>query len=232
MDINALRLIIGESVDAQLLEEALTHRSFAEGAGGIPNLERLEFLGDSVLGFVVTEDIFARFPELNETKLTQVRIKLVSEPNLAVACRRAGINAHIRLGKGVIRQGDQDRPSILADVFEAVIGAIFVDKGLDAARRFVHAQILDHLEDVDDILHQFDPRADLEEFCRKRKLNFVYEYSAEGPANQQVFTARVLINKAPMGVGTGATRKAAATAAAAATLVLSGVAPRQPKQEK
>jgi ribonuclease-3 len=220
MDFNELHRIIGETVEPELLEEALTHRSFGEGLKTIPNLERLEFLGDSVLGFVVTEEIFNRYPHLDETKLTQVRISLVSEPNLAVAAKRCGLNNHVRVGKGVIKQGDSQRPSILADAFEAVIGAIFVDKGLEAASRFVHREILDHLSEVQELLHQFDPRSDLADLCIKAKLALRYEYSHSGPDNARVHTAVVFVNEQPIAEGSAATRKAAATAAASAALAL------------
>ena len=220
MDIQALHQIIGEPIDANLLQEALTHRSFGDGQKTVPNLERLEFLGDSVLGFVVTEDIFRRLPNLDETKLTQVRIALVSEPNLAVAAKRSGICKHLRLGNSVIKQNDQERPSILADAFEAVIGAIFIDRGLESARKFIQREILDHLDEVGDLLHQFDPRGDLAEYCQKKKLDLKYEYSHVGPDNARVYTAKVLVRNQYLAEGTGQTRRAAATAAAAATLAL------------
>jgi ribonuclease-3 len=120
MDLDALCNTLGVEIDRNLLQQALTHRSYAYEHGGIPNSERLELLGDSVLGFVVTEHIYQTLPTLDEGELTKVKNSVVSEKALAFAARQIGLGDHLLLGKGEINTGGRDKPSLLCDVFEAV----------------------------------------------------------------------------------------------------------------
>lgn len=124
--------------DPQLLATALTHSSFANERGeSAGHNERLEFLGDAVLELCVSEELFARFPEAPEGELTLLRSQLVNESSLADMARRLGLESHVLLGRGEENQGGRTRPSLLSDVFEAVVGAVFLDGGYRAARAFV-----------------------------------------------------------------------------------------------
>ena len=118
--------------DLRLLEQALTHRS-----RGAENYERLEFLGDGVLGCAVADELYARFPQLSEGKLTRLRASLVREEALAEVAKALGIGEHLRLGEGELAAAPEARPSILADAVEAVLGAVFLDAGYEAARKAV-----------------------------------------------------------------------------------------------
>jgi len=128
---------LGMSIEPELLGHALTHRSFAYEQGGLPTNERLEFLGDSVLGLVVTEHLFLAYPELSEGQLAKLRSAVVNSRALADIARGLDLGALIRLGRGEETTGGRDKSSILADTMEAVIGAVFTEHGIDAARTFV-----------------------------------------------------------------------------------------------
>ena len=123
---------------ADLLERALTHRSYAYENGGLPTNERLEFLGDSVLGLVVTDTLFREHPDLPEGQLAKLRAAVVHMRALAGVARGLNLGDHIRLGRGEEGTGGRDKPSILADTLEAVIGAVYLDRGLDTAGELVH----------------------------------------------------------------------------------------------
>jgi ribonuclease-3 len=126
------------SVDPELLDRALTHRSYAYEQGGLPTNERLEFLGDSVLGLVVTEHLFVTYPDLSEGQLAKLRAAVVNSRALADIARQLDLGAVIHLGRGEESTGGRDKSSILADTMEAVIGAVFLQHGVDAARDLVH----------------------------------------------------------------------------------------------
>ncbi|MEN9748447.1 MAG: hypothetical protein RLZZ603_1139, partial [Actinomycetota bacterium] len=145
----ALNEKLGVQVDATLLTQALTHRSFAYENGGIPNSERLEFLGDSVLGFVVTEHIYKLLPDLNEGELTKVKNSVVSEKALSVAAKKLGLGNYLRLGKGEEQTGVRTKPCFLCDAFESVLGAVLLSAGFEAARSMVEAHIFPLLADPD-----------------------------------------------------------------------------------
>ena len=121
-----------------MLEQALTHRSFAYENGGLPTNERLEFLGDSVLGLVVTETLYRSHPDLPEGQLAKLRSAVVNMRALAEVARELGLGQHLRLGKGEEATGGRDKASILADGLEALIGAVYVDRGIDVATAVVH----------------------------------------------------------------------------------------------
>ena len=126
------------SVDPELLDRALTHRSYAYERGGLPTNERLEFLGDAVLGLVVTEHLFVSYPDLSEGQLAKLRAAVVNSRALADIARDLDLGAVIHLGRGEESTGGRDKSSILADTMEAVIGAVFLQHGIEAARGFVH----------------------------------------------------------------------------------------------
>ncbi len=134
---DALTSRLGVHVDPDLLVLALTHRSFAYEAGGLPTNERLEFLGDSVLGIVVTDRLYHAHPDLPEGELAKMRAACVSQRALAVVAREIGLGPCILLGKGERATGGNDKDSILCDAFEAILGAVYLTHGMDAARDVV-----------------------------------------------------------------------------------------------
>jgi ribonuclease-3 len=139
---------LGVILDAELLERALTHRSYAYEQGGLPTNERMEFLGDSVLGLVVTEHLYTSYPDLSEGQLAKLRAAVVNSRALADVARGLDLGAVIHLGRGEETTGGRNKSSILADTMEAVIGAVFVEHGIDVARVFVHRLFDDLMADV------------------------------------------------------------------------------------
>src|SRR5471032_2063457 len=143
-----LERIAGVELDHGLLERALTHRSYAYENGGLPTNERLEFLGDSVLGVIITETLFRLYPDLPEGQLAKLRAAVVNMRALADVARALGLGAFIRLGRGEESTGGRDKSSILADGLEAFIGAVYVDGGLAVATGLVHRLFDELIEDA------------------------------------------------------------------------------------
>jgi len=151
--------------DPELLRQALTHRSY-----GAPNNERLEFIGDAVLGFVVALTLYERFPDSPEGHLSRARAHLVKEDTLARVARGIDLGSAIRLGEGETKTGGTDRASILADATEAVFGAVFLDAGFEAARKTIVAAYGDLLRDLDPATLGKDPKTRLQEILHKMRL--------------------------------------------------------------
>jgi len=145
-DTEALVYRWGPSIDADLLDLALTHRSYAHENGGLPTNERLEFLGDSVLGIIVTEYLYRTHPEVPEGQLAKMRAATVSEPALAAVARDLGLGEFIKLGKGEALSGGRDKDSILSDTVEALIGATYLTHGLEETRTVVTRLVSRFLE--------------------------------------------------------------------------------------
>jgi len=215
MNLAKLTESLGVQVDEQLLTQALTHRSYAYENGGIPNSERLEFLGDSVLGFVVTEHIYRLMPDLNEGDLTKVKNSVVSERALSVAAKQIGLGEHLRLGRGEEQTGGRTKPSLLCDAFEAVLGAVLLSNGFEAARSMVERFIFPLLTDPDALRFQTDPKTSILEFAMAKKLGEVrYEVDFEGPDHDRRYFATVFVGDVSRASAEGRTKKAAETAAA------------------
>ena len=215
MNLEALCRTLGVEVNADLLQQALTHRSYAYEHGGRPNSERLEFLGDSVLGFVVTEHIYRTLPDLDEGELTKVKNSVVSEKALAIAARQIGLGQHLLLGKGEEGTGGRDKPSLLCDVFESVLGAVFLTSGMAAARQMVETFIFPLLADPDALRQQSDPKTRIIEVAQAKKLGAVsYEITFEGPDHNRIFFAKLFIGGNLTCEASGKTKKAAEMAAA------------------
>ena len=142
---------MGVTIDPQLLTQALTHRSFAYENGGLPTNERLEFLGDSVLGLVVTDTLYQRHPELHEGQLAKLRAAVVNMRALASVARRLDLGAYLLLGRGELTTGGRDKSSILADCLEALIGATYCEHGIGAASQLVH-HLIDPLLDASETM--------------------------------------------------------------------------------
>jgi ribonuclease III len=207
---------LGMSVDPELLDRALTHRSYAYEQGGLPTNERLEFLGDSVLGLVVTEHLFVTYPDLSEGQLAKLRAAVVNSRALADIARKLDLGAVIHLGRGEESTGGRDKSSILADTMEAVIGAVFLQHGIDAARAFVHHLFDPLMAEVATRGAGLDWKTSLQEIASMTGLGVpVYDVVESGPDHAKTFQAMVNIDDQSYGPGAGRNKKEAEQNAAA-----------------
>lgn len=198
-----------------LLELALTHRSFAYENGGLAHNERLEFLGDSILGQAVTVMLYTENPELDEGELAKRRASLVSSVALAEVARAIGIGRHIRLGRGEELTGGRDKSSILADTVEAVIGAAYLDAGGEAATALVLRLIAPLLTDPDRFGASMDPKTSLQELAARLGRGLPsYAVTDSGPDHSKRFHADVLLGREKIASGSGTSKKQAEMAAA------------------
>ncbi|RJF42519.1 ribonuclease III [Actinomyces sp. 2119] len=224
-DVEALVYRWGPSIDPDLLGLALTHRSYAHENGGLPTNERLEFLGDSVLGVVVTEHLFRSHPDVPEGQLAKMRAATVSEPALAAAARDLGLGDFIRLGKGETLSGGRDKDSILADTLEALIGATYLTHGLEPTRTVVTRLVSRFLDTARTRGAGLDWKTSLQELCAAHGLGSPsYEVTSHGPDHERSFTARAVVDGQQVGRGGGTSKKAAeheAAEAAYATILAS-----------
>ena len=203
-----------------LLQNALTHSSFANERwhNSLLSNERLEFLGDSVLGMLVAEYLYRNFPDRPEGELTRMRADMVCETTLAAAANRIGLGDHLLLGHGEEQGGGRSRDSILADAVESVIAACFLDGGLDAALNFVRQFIL--VEVPVNKLHNVDYKTQLQELVQQKK-NQVLSYALvgqSGPDHDKQFDVEVSLNGAIVGYGRGSSKKRAEQDAARAAI--------------
>lgn len=207
---------LGVAVDAQLRHLALTHRSYSYENGGIPTNERLEFLGDAVLGVAVTGHLYSAFPEYPEGRLAKLRSAVVNSHALAEVARSLDIGRDILLGRGEISTGGHDKTSILADTMEALIGAVFLTGGIGASETLVH-HLFDHLVDEADAKGAgLDWKTSLQERCSELGLAPPeYLITIEGPDHQRHFSAVAVIDGNPSGEGSGPSKKRAEQQAAA-----------------
>jgi ribonuclease III len=202
-------------IDPALLLLALTHRSFAYENGGIPTNERLEFLGDSILGQAVTVKLFRDHPELDEGELAKRRASLVSSAALAEVGRSIGVGPYVLLGRGETMTGGADKPSILADTVEAIIGAVYLDAGGDAATALVMRLISPLLADPDRFGAAMDPKTSLQEIAARRSAPPpVYTVTESGPDHNKHFVATVSVGELVQASGEGSSKKQAEMAAA------------------
>ncbi|MGN7246632.1 ribonuclease III [Janibacter anophelis] len=212
--------VTGEPVDEPLLTRALTHRSYSYEHGGLPHNERLEFLGDSVLGLVVTDHLHATHPDLSEGELAKLRAAVVNMRALADVARTIGLGDFVALGRGEETTGGRDKSSILADTVEAVIGAVYLStpkpQGLEAASVLVHSLIGPLMESSARLGAALDWKTSLQEVAAAQGLGSVnYRTSDEGPDHDKTFSAEALIGEIVRGRGTGRTKKVAEQEAAA-----------------
>lgn len=203
-----------------LLEEALTHSSYTCEDPGTKNNQRLEFLGDAVLEVLVSEALFHRLPDAPEGDLTKLRAAVVCEPSLARVAADLGLGHQMRMGRGEELSGGRTRPSVLADAFEAVLGALYLDQGLDAARTFVRRHLGRVIEDVIAGRGEPDYKTELQERLQKISpdpIKYVI-LQEEGPDHAKTFTAGVVYRGALIGQGVGRSKKEAEQQAAKAAL--------------
>ncbi len=211
----SLSEVLGVSIDPTLLELALTHRSFAYENGGIGHNERLEFLGDSILGQAVTVMLYSENPGLDEGELAKRRASLVSSVALAEVARAIDLGSSLRLGKGEEQTGGRDKSSILADTLEAIIGAAYLDLGGDAATVLVLRLIRPLLENPDRFGAAMDPKTSLQELSTRLGRGLpVYAVTDSGPDHSKRFHAVVLLGQEEISSGDGTSKKQAEMAAA------------------
>ena len=218
MSIASAQLVekLGIHVDPELLVLALTHRSFAHEAGGIPTNERLEFLGDTVLGLAVTEALYRNHPELPEGELAKMRAATVSQRALAAVARELDLGSYVLLGKGELSTGGPDKDSILSDTLEALFGAVYLAHGLEPARDLVMALVGPTLVAAADLGAGLDWKTSLQELSAELGLGSPsYEVDGVGPDHARTFTARAVVGDEVRGSGTGAAKKLAEQEAAA-----------------
>jgi ribonuclease-3 len=215
MSLDALGKSLGVEIEPQLLELALTHRSYSYENGRGPNNERLEFLGDAILGFLVTSHIHDHFSDMDEGNLTKLKNAVVSAPALAQAASSINLGEYLLLGKGEIQTGGREKMNLLADTFEAVLGAAYVSKGLEAAKTIVDQHILPLLDSAEDLLLSADPKTTLLESMQQQgKAAPVYQTTHEGPDHERTFFANLIIDGIVVASASGRSRKQAETNAA------------------
>jgi ribonuclease III len=231
-DLAALEAALGVTLDREVLERALTHRSYAYENGALPTNERLEFLGDAVLGLVVTDALYTRHPDLPEGQLAKLRASVVNMRALARVARTLDVGRHVLLGRGEEGSGGRDKPSILADTTEALIGATYVCGGIDEARALV-LRLMDPLLASSAAMGAgLDWKTSLQELTAERGLGVPeYVVRGDGPDHSKVFTADAVVAGDCLGSGTGSSKKEAEQIAAEAAwrhLGEQDPAPREP----
>jgi ribonuclease-3 len=215
MKLDVLVTRLGVEIEPKLLEQALTHRSYAYENGRLPNNERLEFLGDAVLGFVVTAHIHQKLKKLPEGELTKVKNAVVSARALALVAAELGLGEFLRLGRGEEQTGGREKTNLLADAFEAILGAAYVSKGLEAAQAIIEKFVYPMLENPDELRENSDPKTTLQE--RTQALGKgapSYNTTHTGPDHERTFFAQVIVDEKVLGEGTGRSKKLAETDAA------------------
>lgn len=202
------------------LGRALAHRSWCAENPGYASNERLEFLGDAVLGLVVTDLVFARYPDLHEGGLTDLRKSVVNSVTLAEVATEIELGEWLLLGRGEEQSGGREKPSILADALEAVIGAVYVDGGMDAAVELVHSLVSDRVDAAAEAGGAgHDHKSRLQELLAQRQSSVpFYDASATGPDHARTFTVTVNVDGEPLGEGVGQSKKQAEQRAARAAL--------------
>lgn len=206
-----------EFTDRSLLETALTHRSYTAEHPGVHN-ERMEFLGDAVLGLAVTEEIYRRFGDLSEGKLAKLRASLVNRDELAAVARRLDLGPELRLGRGELTSGGSEKPSILADAMEALIAAVYLDAGFDEAKRVVLELWSEAIARRATAPGRHDYKTRLQEVLAAEGRLPVYRTEGTGPDHARTYRATVSVDDQVLGTGAGGSKKQAEQAAAAEAL--------------
>ncbi|MGB3301709.1 ribonuclease III [Gordonia sp. (in: high G+C Gram-positive bacteria)] len=212
-DTTLLTDVLGVTISDELLTLALTHRSYAYENGGLPTNERLEFLGDAVLGVVVTERLYLGFPDRPEGELAKIRASVVNMNALADVARdlgEGGLGAHLYLGRGEELTGGRDKASILADGLESLFGAIFLDHGIEVAQQVILNLFEPIIERSGSLGAGLDWKTSLQELSAERSLGQPqYLISSTGPDHNKEFTATAVVGGDELGDGVGRTKKEA-----------------------
>jgi ribonuclease-3 len=215
-----LRVALGANIPDDLVEQALTHRSYAYENGGLPTNERLEFLGDAVLGLVVTEALYRSYPEVSEGRLAKLRASVVNMRALArvaASIGNGGLGAWLRLGRGEETTGGRAKPSLLADTLEALLGAVYLTGGLDDVAAVIHRLFDPLMAQAGRLGAGLDWKTSLQELAATRLLGPVeYRLAASGPDHAKRFSATVLVAGVASGSGEGRSKKEAELRAAEA----------------
>ncbi len=215
--------------DLTLLKAALTHKSYLRKKFNdhkVPSpFERMEFLGDSILGFVVSKELFTRYPDEQEGNLSKFKSKIVSETYLTIKANALDLGKYILLSSEELQSGGQNKPSILSDTMEALICAVYLDGGISAASRFVKNYVLKGYEDLVNRIELVNYKSILQEYLQARNMPAPdYETLAEeGPQHQKTFLVEVMVGGKNMGKGRGTTKKAAHQEAARAACQKLGI---------
>jgi ribonuclease III len=218
-----LEAALGTGIDPDLLERALTHRSYAYEHGGLPTNERLEFLGDAVLGLVITDALYTTHPDLPEGSLAKLRASVVNTRALADVARTLELGRWLRLGRGEEVTGGRDKNSILADTMEAVLGAVYLDRGIDAVTAVVRRLFDPLMRAASEEGASLDWKTALQELGAARGLGVPdYRLSERGPDHAKSFTAEVAMGGAVRGSGEGRSKKEAEQKAAEAAYAALG----------
>lgn len=223
MDLVRLEQVTGLKFhNRKLFQQAFTHTSYThekKSSGIHPDNERLEFLGDAVLELAVSEYLFHRYPKMSEGELTRTRARVVCEASLASFAKELGFGEYIRLGKGEEMTGGRTRPSLLADVFEAFIGALFLDSGLEQVKQFLERVVFPKVNS-EWLKSMLDAKSQLQEVVQQGRLGSL-EYrivDTQGPAHDRHFVVEVCLDNEPLGQGTGRSKKEAEQRAASEAL--------------
>ncbi|CAJ1002176.1 MULTISPECIES: ribonuclease III [Brevibacillus] len=211
--------------DENVLRQAFTHSSYVNEQRGkrIQDNERLEFLGDAVLELTVSQFLYKTFPKMSEGEMTKLRAAIVCEPSLVKFAELLNFGDLVLLGKGEELTGGRQRPALLADVFEAFIGALYLDQGLDAVFHFMEKYVYPRV-DKGEFAQVTDFKSQLQEFVQQDNLGEIQYRIVEekGPAHNREFVSEVLLNNRPLGMGSGRSKKEAEQQAAARALIKLG----------
>ncbi|MFD2371253.1 ribonuclease III [Brevibacillus sp. GCM10020057] len=211
--------------DESVLRQAFTHSSYVNEQRGkrIQDNERLEFLGDAVLELTVSQFLYKTFPKMSEGEMTKLRAAIVCEPSLVKFAELLNFGDLVLLGKGEELTGGRQRPALLADVFEAFVGALYLDQGLDAVFSFMEKYVYPRI-DKGEFAQVTDFKSQLQEFVQQDNLGDIQYRIVEekGPAHNREFVSEVLLNNRSLGVGSGRSKKEAEQQAAARALVKLG----------
>lgn len=211
---------LGVQLPDELLTVALTHRSYAYENGGLPTNERLEFLGDAVLGLVITAEIFGRYPDRSEGELAKLKSAVVNTQALAEIARGLtadGLGSFLLLGRGEMASGGAQKSNLLADGLESLLGATYIEHGHEVARKVVLGLFEGVLETAASLGAGLDWKTSLQELSAARRLGVPsYAVTSTGPEHDKQFTARALVDGVDYGAGVGRTKKEAEQQAAAA----------------
>ncbi len=206
---------LGVEIDAELLELAFTHRSFAYEAGLTATNERLEFLGDSVLGMIVTDELYRKYPDLDESRLSPLRSGIVNMRALADIARSLSLGKYIRLGKGEEVTNGRDKNSLLADAFEALIGALYISQGFAKTSDCLLKLITPTLTSAMAMGSGLDGKTALQELVASLgKSTLEYQVTMSGPDHDKSFEATAIVGGVPIAVGNGKSKREAEQAAA------------------
>ena len=225
-EIKALSAILKEKFDISfkneaLLVEAMTHSSYAnehKEMKGIYN-ERIEFLGDAVLELIISDWLFRQFPHFKEGQLTKLRAQIVCEDSLSMLAKECSLNEYLLLGKGETLSGGREKPAVLCDVFEAFIGALYLDKGMEEVQRFLDQVIVPKIKNGRyELITDF--KTELQEYLQQNgTVHIRYELiKEEGPSHDKVFTVQVTVDGKKYKTASGKTKKAAEQMAAKLTM--------------